>query len=216
MLIPILFQNASLLAVNKAPGVSVHNAEDPENLLLLLERQLKRRHLFPVHRLDKETSGIQILALTSESAANLAEEFRERSVKKNYVGILRGQLEQREGVWDRPLTDKAEGRKNPEGLSRDRIPCETKYRVLKESKYFTYCEFDLITGRQHQIRKHSTLAKHHLVGDTRYGDPKYNQRMAGMYKTDRMFLHCTRIELLGHRIECPPASIFEQLMTGTQ
>jgi tRNA pseudouridine65 synthase len=210
----VIFQNKDFLAVDKDCGISVHNKEDPQNLLALLEDQLNLPDILPVHRLDKETSGIQILALNSAAAKKLAGEFQNRSVKKIYVGVLRGQLKTPEGVWTRPLTDKAEGRKNPEGTSRDRVPCETKFRVLKDTRYFSLCEFDLLTGRQHQIRKHTALINHPLVGDSRYGDPKYNAKMAGLYKSDRMYLHCTRVEIFGQIIESPVPVNFEVLLDG--
>ncbi|MES3037006.1 MAG: RNA pseudouridine synthase [Bdellovibrionota bacterium] len=210
--IQILLQNPDYIVVNKDAGISVHNNEDPQNLLLLLEKQLKVGKLFPVHRLDKETSGIQVLALNSEAARTVAEEFQKKTVKKIYAGILRGQLKTAQGSWNKPLTDKAEGRKNPEGSAKDRVPCDTRFKVIKGNSYFSFCEFDLITGRQHQIRKHAAVVNHPIVGDPRYGDPKYNQKMADIYKTERMFLHCSRIELLGQIIECPPPKIFEEIL----
>lgn len=201
--LPILFQNSEFVAVDKAAGISVHNAEDATNLLEVLQKQLGVDKLYPVHRLDKETSGIQVLALTTESARRLAEEFETKSVTKIYVGLLRGKLKDNEGAWKQPLTDKGEGRKNPAGPPRDRVACETRFRVLKRSDYFTLCEFHLITGRQHQIRKHSALTNHALVGDARYGDLKYNQKMAAIYKTPRMFLHCSEMEIGGEKILSP-------------
>jgi len=211
--IQVLFQNDDFLAVNKPPGISVHNNEDPENLLVLLEKQLEIKKLYPVHRLDKETSGIQLLSTNSESAAKVAEEFQKKSVKKIYCGVLRGQLKSKSGIWTKSLTDKAEGRRSPEGLAKSRVPCETRFHVLQEIQYFTLCEFELITGRQHQIRKHTALTNHPIVGDPRYGEPKYNEKIIQMYKFDRMFLHCSRIEILGHIIQCNMPDCFTEIMT---
>jgi RluA family pseudouridine synthase len=209
--VQIIFQSNDFVAVNKDAGVSVHNNEDPENLLLLLEKQLKILKFFPVHRLDKETSGIQILALNEIAARKLADEFQNKSVEKIYTGVLRGQMKDPQGVWNQSLTDKAEGRKSPAGSARDRMACETRFKVLKSSKYFSFCEFHLITGRQHQIRKHSALVNHPLVGDNRYGEPKYNQRMAELYKTPRMFLHCHKLQILGQKLESPLPGEFHNL-----
>lgn len=201
------------LAVNKPAGVSVHNKEGPENLLSVLENQLSLApgSLYPAHRLDKETSGVQILALDENAARTLAEEFQKREVEKVYVGVLRGVLVGDEsGVWSQPLSDKAEGRDNPAGLATNRVPCETRFRILQKSAHNTLCEFDLKTGRQHQIRKHCALARHALVGDPRYGDKRYNQQMAERYSDGRMFLHCLRLTLLGRKIEAPlPRTFFK-------
>ena len=209
--IQILFQNHELVVVDKPHGLSVHNNEDPINLLSILDKQLKVEKLYPIHRLDKETSGIQIFALNQAAARKLSDEFQEKTVKKIYIGILRGQLKESKGQWNKKLTDKAEGRTNPQGMSADRVPCETKFTVIRSSKFFTYCEFDLITGRQHQIRKHTALINHSLVGDSRYGDKSYNKKMANLYKTERMFLHCLKVEILGMTFESRVPDEFEHL-----
>jgi len=211
--IEVIYQDKSILVVNKPPGISVHNNEDPENLLSVLAKQLKLGPLLPVHRLDKETSGLQILAFDAEGAKALATEFQNRAVKKIYQGILRGQLKIKQGVWSRPLTDKAEGRKNPEGKSPDRQPCETMFKVIGESQYFSLCEFDLKTGRQHQIRKHAALANHALVGDPRYGESKYNEKMAKLLSEPRMFLHCSEISLLGKTFLASLPESFQKIST---
>lgn len=202
MNIPLLFQDNGWLAVDKPSGVSVHNNEDPQNLIQLLQSQLGLKKLFPIHRLDKETSGIQLLALDEDHAKKYSVEFQNRQVEKIYEGLLRGQLKENDGVWDQPLTDKSEGRKNPSGQARDRVDCETRYKVIQKNNYFTHCEFNLITGRQHQIRKHAALANHSLVGDPRYGDSKYNLKIGSIYKTHRLFLHCSKIKILGQTLIC--------------
>ncbi len=202
--IEILYRDQNILAVNKPNGFSVHNTEDHLNLMDLVKNQCNLTEVFPVHRLDKETSGIQILALNSESASRYATEFQNQKTIKIYHGVVRGQLENQTGNWTQPLTDKAEGRKNPQGISSQRVPCQTSYKTIQGSKYFTRCQFHLHTGRQHQIRKHAAINGHHLVGDQRYGDQKYNQKIAQLYQSSRMFLHCEELHILGLQINCPP------------
>lgn len=216
--IPVVFKNEDIVVVDKPVGISIHNAEDPTNLIRELESQLaaERLRLFPVHRLDKETSGIQIFAFNERAAAQFAGEFQSRSVRKVYLGLLRGSMKLDDGAWVQPLTDKSEGRVNPAGTARDRIACETRFRVLKKSKFFTLCEFDLVTGRQHQIRKHAAINGHALVGDGRYGDKKYNDRMRVLYEDDRMFLHCASVELLGRRYDAPLPENFRNLVDGSR
>ena len=192
--------------------MSVHNTEDSQNLLDILEKQMKVAKLYPVHRLDKETSGLQMLAFNEVSAKKLSNEFQTKKVVKTYVGLLRGKLKKSEGVWNLKLTDKSEGRKNPQGLSAGRVPCETEYRVLQSSKYFSFCQFNLITGRQHQIRKHASIEKHSLVGDQRYGEKSYNKKISSLYKHQRMFLHSQKIEILGKAFESPVPEEFADLL----
>ena len=215
MKIPVIFQNNDVIVVDKQVGISVHNNEDSAHLLKTLSLQTGVQELFPVHRLDKETSGLQILAFSSGAARKFADEFQKREVSKVYVGILRGLLKIREGIWTQSLTDKAEGRLNPRGNARDRLACETRFRVFQSSNYFTECEFNLITGRQHQIRKHAANINHHLVGDNRYGDSKYNSKIAQTYGTDRMFLHCYRLSILNLNLESPIPSEFKKLFSNS-
>ncbi|MBK7845690.1 MAG: RNA pseudouridine synthase [Bdellovibrionales bacterium] len=209
----ILFRNSDFLAVNKGTGKSVHSCEDTENLLSTIEAEMGISLLFPVHRLDKETSGIQLIALTKDCARDLANEFQGRKVEKIYTGIIRGQLDVCEGIWTTPLTDKAEGRRNPEGTFKDRVSCETRFQVLRSNRYFSLCKFVLVTGRQHQIRKHTALAKHHLIGDPRYGDLKYNRMIHDRYQLQRMFLHCSFVKIVGQIIECPAPVDFDKFFS---
>jgi RluA family pseudouridine synthase len=204
----IIFRDETLVVVDKPAGISVHNVEDPTNLLAELNRELKGAKLFPVHRLDKETSGVQILALTESRARTMATEFQNRSVKKIYQGVLRGDVKAKRGIWSEALSDKAEGRREPRGLARDRVPCETQFEVKESNRYFSLCEFVLITGRQHQIRKHAAIARHALVGDPRYGEPNYNQKMFQVYGFDRMLLHCSEVGIAGKTFSSPVPEAF--------
>jgi len=213
--IKILHETPDWIAVEKPDGLSVHNDEDPDNLLKVLTKQLGHSHLFPVHRLDKETSGVQVLALNEKAASELAIQFQTKKIEKYYQGVVAGSVPGR-GVWSQALTDKGEGWKNPAGISKDRVPCETKYRNLKSSKYFSWLEFQILTGRQHQIRKHCAIAGKALIGDPRYGNPKYNQKISEIYKVKRMALHCTRLILEnGQELQSEPPSEFDLLFVET-
>jgi RluA family pseudouridine synthase len=213
--IPIVFQNSEIVVVDKPVGLSIHNGESSEldsDLISILCSQLDASKMFPVHRLDKETSGLQIVALSSEAASIWAQEFQNDRVLKFYEGVARGTLSERKGTWLKPITDRSEGRVNPAGLSSNRVPAETRFQVLGSNKYFSRVRYELITGRQHQIRKHSAIYKHPLVGDRRYGDQNYNARMTDIYGTDRMFLHSARIHLRGKVFECPAPPEFDKLV----
>lgn len=220
--IPILFEDDEIVAVEKPVGISIHNTEDSTNLIEVVEKQLGRKKIFPVHRLDKETSGVQIFGLDEHAARKYAEQFQFKTVKKIYVGVLRGLLgdridsDRRTGTWNLPLSDKSEGRVNPAGVARDRVACETRYEIVRCSRYFTMCDFDLITGRQHQIRKHAAIAGHTLVGDTRYGDSKYNRKIGSIYGESRMFLHCKSIELMGRKIQSETPASFAKLFVESR
>lgn len=198
IILSVIAQGASWIVINKPAGISVHN--DHQDVCHLLKKQLKAgtyEDIFPVHRLDKETSGVLLVALNSKTARELAEQFQAKTCEKTYTAVLRGVLSGSDWqIWNRPISDKAEGRKNPQGMAKDRVEARTDFKVIKTSKYFSMIEVKLFTGRQHQIRKHSAMVQHGIIGDGRYGDPKYNSRMAGIYGTDRMFLHATCLKIL--------------------
>lgn len=189
----IIHQDSQIVVVDKPVGMSVHNAEDSGDLLFHLSEQLKVKKLYPVHRLDKETSGLMILAFSSEAAAQMQAELHKPQTVKKYIAIVRGLLPGAHGTWTLPLTDKAEGRKNPQGLVADRKECLTLWKVLNSNEYLSLLECEIKTGRQHQIRKHAALTKHALIGDTRYSDEKYNEQIKQRYDFNRMALHCSQI-----------------------
>ncbi len=193
-MISILRQEKDWIVVDKPAGISVHNDEDPSNLISELSQQIQSTTFFPVHRLDKETSGLQVFALNEKKAAELAQLFQNKEVQKLYQGVVAGRLPEK-GTWLLPLSDKGEGWKNPAGRVEDRKNCETHFRLLKSSAYFSWMEFDIRTGRQHQIRKHCVLSGHALIGDSRYGNPKYNSKIQQLYGFNRMALHCSEMTL---------------------
>jgi RluA family pseudouridine synthase len=212
--IQILHRTDQWMAVNKPAGLSVHNDEDASNLLKDLKVQENLTGLFPVHRLDKETSGVQLLALQKEAASELATQLQSRSVSKFYQGIVAGKLPN-EGRWNDPLSDKAEGGKNPAGISAERKPCETSFKLIRQSDYFSWAEFQIHTGRQHQIRKHCALHGRALIGDLRYGNPKYNQKISDLYQFHRMALHASRLILNSVEISCDAPAEFSFLFPKT-
>jgi tRNA pseudouridine65 synthase len=214
----ILQESADWLVIDKPVGLSVHN--DKVNVLSALV-QIKRNpnlSFHAVHRLDAETSGVLLVAKDAEVAAKLAEEMQKDSCHKTYHALLRGEMKEDQAQWDWKLSDKAEGRKNPQGLLKDRKNCDTLINVVEKTKYFTLVACEILTGRQHQIRKHAALAKHAIVGDRRYNDPKYNERIAGIYGTERMFLHASELRLrIGGRevvFTAPLPSEFKTLLRG--
>ncbi|HEY8270318.1 MAG TPA: RNA pseudouridine synthase [Pseudobdellovibrionaceae bacterium] len=215
----IIQESSDWLVIDKPAGISVHN--DKVNVLSVLQQQKKNPNLtfHAVHRLDSETSGVFMIAKDPEVAAKLMEEMQKDSTHKLYQAILRGPMKEETALWDWKLSDKAEGRKNPQGLSKDRKECETLVKVLQKNEYLTLVECEILTAaRQHQIRKHAAVAEHPVVGDKRYNDQKYNERIIKMYGTERLFLHATelRIRLNGRDMvfTSPLPGEFRNLMRG--
>ncbi len=192
-MIQILDENNFFYAIHKPVGYSVHN-ETP-SVLEFIKNLGKPEHF--VNRLDLETSGLMIIAKDPKYHAPLSESLSQGI--KTYRALLRGEVKDNTKdslplIWDRPLTDKSEGRKNPQGTAKDRVPCRTEVRILRKNKYLTEVFAEIKTGRQHQIRKHAALAGHAIVGDKRYNDPKYNEKIFKMFSPQRLYLHAEQLE----------------------
>ena len=202
--IPVIAVGKGWLVVDKPAGLTVHNAPGYDlcaRVKELLEKKPEAAGLIevdpkfginPVHRLDKETSGLVLLAADPESFMALSRQFESRQIRKVYMAVLHGLVEKPAdgewGVWEKPLSKAPGGRENPQGGG-EKQPCTTRYKVLEYSEHYTMVEIELLSGRKHQIRRHAKLAGHPVVGDDRYGSMraiKYLRENAGFY---RLALH---------------------------
>ncbi|MFZ2448716.1 MAG: RNA pseudouridine synthase [Syntrophobacteraceae bacterium] len=203
--IPVLACGKGWLAVDKPAGMSVHN-EHGSDLCSLVSDLIREETLIrertgmdadvgvnPVHRLDKETSGLILLAVARETFRFFSNQFESRQVKKRYIAILHGRLENPEGsgawgTWAWALAATAGGRHNPEGAGRLR-DCRTRYRALDHSAHYTMVEIELLSGRTHQIRRHAKLSGHPVTGDLRYGSTRAANYLRLNHAFDRLGLH---------------------------
>ena len=190
--IEVIYADRALVVVNKPAGLSVHN--DSGNLI---ERLVAERgeHLRPVHRIDRETSGLLLLARDREAAAALQRALQSGESEKEYLASLRGRLSEPRGDWRAPLSPKAEGRRNPAGLKRNRVEAHTRFELIAQTQWLSLLRCQLLTGRQHQIRKHAAIAGHPIVGDRRYGDPKHARMIAHRLRFEGLALHAARLRL---------------------
>ncbi|RYZ67135.1 MAG: RNA pseudouridine synthase [Proteobacteria bacterium] len=218
----ILLQGPDWVALNKPSGMSTHNdvsgsgggssGSFTEDALSYVTRVLNAKpgSVSPVHRLDRETSGILLFATTREAASRLQQAWGVNSgSKKFYRAVVRGKLTGT-GLWDFPISDKSEGRENPAGRASDRKEALTKFEVVRATDFLSDLRIELLTGRQHQIRKHSRLAKHGLVGDTRYGEASHARKMESLYGVSRLMLHAEKLNLLEIELEAPLPPEFEK------
>lgn len=187
--IQIVENNTYFLLICKPAGLSVHN-QSPSVADWLQAQELPRHF---VNRLDQETSGLMLIAKKPELHGELAEALDHG--KKIYRALLRSPWKSSESelVWESPISDKAEGRLNPQGKAADRVAAGTAVKIVRTNQYFTEVTAELLTGRQHQIRKHAAIAKHPIVGDKRYNEEKYNKNIEKFYGNKRMLLHAERL-----------------------
>jgi len=187
-MIKILYHDADCVAVMKPAGVAAipEKRDDHSCLSALLSAQLKTS-VMPVHRLDKEVSGVMLYALHPEAHRFLNTAFEKREVHKTYQALVHGVMAEDQGVVTRPIREFGSGRMGVDDLTGK--PSETRYSVIKRTDRFTLVELSPQTGRRHQLRVHLYSIGHPIVGDTRYGDKALQQGFP------RLMLTSTGIDL---------------------
>lgn len=178
--IDILYEDADLIVVNKARGMTVHPAETARsgtlvNALLYHCKDLSGINgvMRPgiVHRLDKDTSGVMVVAKNDFAHVNLAEQIKNKTAVREYLAIVHGEISDNAGIISGAIgRDKTDRKKM--SVTADGKSAVTEFKVLERFKNFTYIECKLQTGRTHQIRVHFAELGFPLVGDTKYTSRK--------------------------------------------
>ena len=176
--VKILFEDEALVVADKPPGLLT--VATPKKEKYTLSSLL---HAYPAHRLDRETSGVILLAKSKEIQQALADAFRARKVKKRYLAFVQGKLKQKIGAIAHQVQD------TPYAQAK---PALTHYRVLEEKEGFSIVEVTPITGRTNQIRIHFKQIGHPLVGERRFAFAKdfpIKFRRAALHASDIEFTH---------------------------
>jgi 23S rRNA pseudouridine955/2504/2580 synthase len=209
---PILLEDDHLLAISKPAGVAVHGGSGISfgviEQLRMVRPQAKFLEL--VHRLDRETSGILLVAKKRSALTNLQNQFRERETGKTYLALVVGAWPANKKVLDKPLhkyllptKDGSEGERRVKATTKDDpegMKSVTLVKVRQAFAGFTLLEVTIKTGRTHQIRVHLASEGHPIAGDDKYGDFELNKALQKPSKTQttalkRMFLHAWRLQL---------------------
>ncbi len=196
----ILYQDNDVVVIDKPAGMVVHagaghNTGTLVNALMHHFTSLSSvsGELRPgiVHRLDRETSGVIVVARTDAAHQSLAKQFHDREVEKIYLALAHGRMEQITGRITTPITrDPIRRTRMTARLERGRTAL-TEYRVLQQFELFSYLEVKIGTGRTHQIRVHLSSVRHPVFGDRLYGAPA---SIPGIPPIDRFFLHAHRLQ----------------------
>ncbi len=207
--IKIIKTGQGWIGIEKPCGMSVHN--DPgDDVISILTSMIHQGHddlknilleddfqIQPVHRLDKDTSGVLLLAFTPNILSKLSNYFQQGLVHKKYYALVHGNFDkstQKANTWSFPLSKDAGGRDNPAGIGK-KVSAKTHYTILQKSPHYTLLQIRLITGRKHQIRRHAKLSGHPVTADKRYGSKKSIKFLKNNCEYDRLGLHAQSIEI---------------------
>ncbi len=191
----VIYRDDDIIVVNKPAGMVVHPASGHEsgtlvNALLSIAPQLAlvsgTRRPGIVHRLDKDTSGVIVTALTEPARLALKSQFQDRSVRKSYLALVEGVLEPEVGIVDAPIGRSKHRRKQMAVVQNGR-EAQTEYRALEQFDNHTLVEALPRTGRTHQIRVHFAFIGHPIAGDRVYG---FRRRTVPL---KRQFLHAHQL-----------------------
>jgi tRNA pseudouridine65 synthase len=203
----ILHRDDALVVVNKPSGLLVHRGGwgDDDEVAMTLVRQQVGCHVFPVHRLDRATSGALVFALSPEDARRVQEQWEGRTTKR-YVALVRG-IPPEQGVVDHAIPNKPDG---------PRVAAVTHFMRRFSFDRYAVIEARPETGRLHQIRRHMKHMSHPLIGDVNYGKGEHNRLFRDRYGLCRLALHALSIELVHPRtgqplriVAPPPADLAE-------
>ena len=210
---PILFEDEQMLAIDKPAGVAVHGGSGVSFGVIEQLRQARpgARMLELVHRLDRDTSGVLLVAKKRSALTRLQDQFRDRETGKTYLALVKGQWPTNKKVIDLPLqrfllpSGVGEGERRVRIAHKDDANAQraiTLVRVARLVGDYSLLEVTIKTGRTHQIRVHLASQGYPIVGDDKYGDFELNKRMSAE-GLKRMFLHAWRLQFVHPQLGKP-------------
>ena len=203
---PTLFEDDHMLAIDKPAGVAVHGGSGVSFGVIEQLRQARpgARMLELVHRLDRETSGVLLVAKKRSALTRLQDQFRDRETGKTYLALVKGQWPSNKKVIDLPLqryllpSGTGEGERRVRIAHKDDANAQRAITLVRVSRLvgdYSLLEVTIKTGRTHQIRVHLASQGYPIVGDDKYGDFELNKRLAAQ-GMKRMFLHAWRLQFV--------------------
>lgn len=216
-MLTVLYQDNDVIVVHKPANMLVHKSmidrHETQFLMKILRDQIGQ-YVYPVHRLDKPTSGVILFALSSDIARLLAHQFESHSIKKEYHAVLRGFAPEQVFIdyalkekLD-PIADKkAKQDKEPQEAQTDMLKLGELSLAIPVGKYpgarFSLVKLMPKTGRKHQLRRHMAHIRHPIIGDTTHGDGKQNQFAREHLNFSKLALCATKLSFKHPVSEAP-------------
>lgn len=204
----IVYQDEHLSVINKPSGLLVHRSRIASGAREFAMQMLRNQigcHVYPVHRLDRPTSGLLIFAMSSDVARTMTDQLTERKVKKTYHAVVRGYVPD-SGTIDYALKEELDKLADPDAdKDKDKQSAVTHYKCLKQvelpykvSKKHDTTRYSLVqmqpeTGRKHQLRRHMAHIRHPIIGDTNHGDGRHNNFFRSHFDSHRLLLAATAL-----------------------
>lgn len=215
-MINIIYEDNHILVVEKPVNIPVQaDITKDKDLLTILKEYIKNKYNKPgnvylglVHRLDRPVGGIMVFAKTSKAANRLSKQVQDKTMKKTYIAVVQGQVQQ-EGI----LKDKLEkdSKNNITRVSKNGKEAILNYKLLQYKNNYSLIKINLITGRSHQIRVQFSSRNHPLYGDQKYNKNPEKGQIA-LFAKELEFMHPTTKEIMTFQLPLPnrqPFSMFE-------
>jgi len=204
----ILYKDDYLVVINKPSGLLVHKSMiDPHEIYFAMKmlRDQIGMWVYPVHRLDKPTSGVLLFTLDSTTAKIMSEQFKAHTMQKKYIAVVRGWVDE-SGFIDHALSVKNDKIADKDSKEKESQEAKTAYKMLDkveiphavgryEKTRYSLVELEPKTGRKHQLRRHMKHISHHILGDTKYGRGEHNKLIRKHYNCYRLLLHAISLEI---------------------
>ncbi|MDN3508297.1 MAG: RluA family pseudouridine synthase [Simkaniaceae bacterium] len=199
----ILFDDHDIVVVHKPAGLLSVDTDDGQatSAHRILKRQPKVQKVYPVHRIDRDTSGVLVFAYSERARDGLKEQFFDHSIDRIYCAIVEGKPDPQEGTWISNLIEDENYvvRSTKEGGKR----AVTHFRVTRVGKRYSLLEVKLETGRKNQIRVHCSDAGHPIVGDEKYGALQSPFKRLGLHAQSLGFIHPVTKKKLSFKVPLP-------------
>ncbi len=205
----ILYQDNYLVAINKPSGLLVHKSMIDRHEIYFAMKMLRdqiEQWVYPIHRLDKPTSGVLLFALDSETAKIMSEQFKAHTIQKTYIAVVRGYTPD-DGVIEHALKEKldkiADKKASEDKEAQEAITSFKRLETVEldfavgryDKTRYSLVELKPKTGRKHQLRRHMKHISHHILGDTKYGRGEHNIFIRQRYNMQRLLLHAVSLEI---------------------
>ena len=205
----IIYQDEYLVVINKPSGLLVHKSMIDKHEIYFAMKILSEQigqWVYPVHRLDKPTSGVLLFALDSHTAKLMSEQFSSHTIEKTYIAVARGYVD-KAGIINHALSikldkisdkDMREDKEAQEALTAFKCLAQVELNAAVgryDKTRYSLVELKPKTGRKHQLRRHMKHINHHLLGDTKYGRGEHNKFIRERYEMNRLLLHAISLKI---------------------